>query len=362
MIDIRDVMPIEYIDDWEMRIKRQDALWHNEILDRPVVDFSFFQSNPDFPFPASKHASYEEWWLDVEYQAQLALAVAMNTAWMGDALPTLPPNLGPDFFAACYGGKLIFEEITSFIVPFLKNWDEADTLRFNWEHPYFLKVEDLYKAFLEIGRNRFYTGWPDIHAGGDCLVGFRGPANLAMDLIDERDAVKAGLKMVTKDFFRLYDHYYAKLAKAGQPCTGWPFIVSTKKWHVSSNDFSYMISPADFNDVFLEGLREENRSMEATVHHLDGPGCRRHLDSLLTIAEMNMIQWVYGAGRGRASDYIDLYKKIQAAGKGIQIQDLELDEVDIIMRELKPNGVWMHVNVTNAEQAEAVMKKIRKWK
>lgn len=362
MIDLKDVMPIADLDDWEMRLKRQDALWRGEILDRPFCHINFFELNPDFPFPQKTHATAEEFWLDTEYRAELALALVMNTAWMGDTLPTAFPDLGPDFFAACYGGQLRFTESTSFIVPFLKRWEDADDLRFDWRHPYFLKMEELYRAYLEIGKNRFYTGWPDLHPGGDCLVGFRGPANLAMDLIDDRAALQACLQRVTQDFLRVYDHYYTKLCRAGQPCTGWPDIVSTYKWHVPSNDFSYMISPADFDEIFLEGLREENRAMEANVHHLDGPGCRNHLDSLLGIAELNMIQWVWGAGRGRASDYLDLFRKIQAAGKGVQIQEVALDELDVILEALKPNGVWMHVNATNREEAAQVMQKIRRWK
>ena len=362
MIDLTDVMPIEHIDDWEMRIKRQDAAFRFEILDRPVVDLSFFEYNPDYPFPTKQHASFEEWWLDIDYQVELWLALTMGTCCMGDALPKFIPNLGPDFFAACYGGKMVFEQTTSFIEPFLKNWDDADKLEFDWKNPYFLKMEELYQAILEVGKNRFYIAWPDLHAGGDCLAGFRGPANLAMDLYDNREHIKISLKKVTQDFFRLYDYYYDKLTNASQPCTGWPGVVSTYKWHVPSNDFSYMISPKDFNGIFLEGLREENRYMEANIHHLDGPGCLRHLDSLLGINELNMIQWVFGAGRGRASDYIELYKKVQAAGKGLQFQDVEVDELDILISELRPEGVWMHVNTADREQSEAVLKKIRKWK
>jgi hypothetical protein len=102
--------------------------------------------------------------------------------------------------------------------------------------------------------------------------------------------------------------------------------------------------------------------MEANVHHMDGPGCMRHLDSLLAIDELEMIQWVHGAGRGRASDYMDLYKKIQAAGKGIQMMEVAFDELDILMEGLKPEGVWMHVDVAGRDEAEAVLKKFNKWK
>ena len=121
-----------------------------------------------------------------------------------------------------------------------------------------------------------------------------------------------------------------------------------------------MISPTCFDQLILEGLAEENRHFEANVHHLDGPGCRNHLDSILGIPDLDMIQWVYGAGNGRASDYIDLYRKIQAAGKGLHMV-IGLDELPVIMENLKPEGVWMSVSIGSPEQAEAVLKQVSKW-
>jgi len=361
MIDFKDIMPIDGIDDWEMRIKRQDAVWDNEVLDRPMVDITYLKLNPDYPFPESKHASYEEAWLDVDYQVQFSLAIVMNTAWEGDALPLVFPNLGPDFFAACYGGELVFKDITSFIKPFLNDWADMAGLALDRAHPYFQKMEALYDATLAADKNRFYTGWPDLHGGADCLVGFRGPQPMAMDLYDNRDFVRSALSGVTSDFLQVYDHYYHKLSEAGQPCAGWPFIVSSRKWHVPSCDFSYMISPADFDDFFLPGLRKEIRHMEAKVYHRDGPGSLNHLDSLLAVQGLNMIQWVYGEGNGRATDHLGIFKKIQSAGKSIQIQYVDMDEVDTIIDALKPNGVWMHVNAANDEEARAVLKKVKKW-
>jgi hypothetical protein len=99
---------------------------------------------------------------------------------------------------------------------------------------------------------------------------------------------------------------------------------------------------------------------DASIYHLDGPNAVQHLDSLLQIRELNAIQWVYGAGNGRASDWMHLYKKIQAAGKGIQLT-LEANELDYFMQELRPNGVWLKLWAGSKEEAEALLKKISTW-
>jgi hypothetical protein len=281
---------------------------------------------------------------------------------MGDSLPRAFPNLGPDYFPALYGGEINFEDRTSYIKPFLADWADADRLILSTEHPYWKKMEELYEAFLHVGKNSFYTGWPDLHQGADCLVGFRGPQKLAMDLFDEPEAIARMLERVSADFFNVYEHYYQKLTNAGQPSTSWTGIVSTRKWHVPSNDFSYMIGPEQFDDFFLEGLREECNYMEATVHHLDGTGCLRHLDSLLGIESLNAIQWIWGAGQGDVTDWMEVFKKVQAAGKGLQIYAIYPHHLDLLMEQLKPEGLWLQIcGATTEEEGEFLLKKISQW-
>jgi len=117
-----------------------------------------------------------------------------------------------------------------------------------------------------------------------------------------------------------------------------------------------------FDDVFLPGIARECRLAEASIYHLDGPQALTHLDSLLEIKELNAIQWVYGAGKGRASDWLHVYKKCQCAGKGIQLTAYP-DELDIIMENLKPEGVWLRVtDVKDEETALSMLKAISNWK
>src|SRR5690606_13364738 len=148
---------------------------------------------------------------------------------------------------------------------------------------------------------------------------FRDPQQFNIDLIESPAEVKRLIRRVTDLYFQIFDKSYNRLKAAGQACSTWPGIVSSYKWYVASNDFSCMISPEMFQTFFLPGLIEECRALEASLYHLDGPDALRHLDSLLAIPELDAIQWVYGSGHGRASDWIEVYQRCQAAGKGLQI-------------------------------------------
>ena len=121
-----------------------------------------------------------------------------------------------------------------------------------------------------------------------------------------------------------------------------------------------MVSKDVFDDVFLPGISEECRHLEASLYHLDGPQALTHLDSLLEIPELSAVQWVYGAGNGCASDWIDVYKRIRAAGKGIQV-GLRPEELDLFMDEFSPEGLWLGIDADSPAQAADLVKRVEQW-
>jgi len=356
------MMPIEHIPDWETRLARQDAFWRREVIGRPVACITLPRPNPDYPWPAPKQwATVRDRWMDAEYVAESALAGVMNTQYLGDALPQAWPNLGPEVFSAFFGCEMAYTETTSWSIPCLKDWSQVGALRFSEDSVYWKKIIEMMDALMAVGKGRFYTGITDLHGGGDAIAAFRDPLQLNVDLVESRREVKALLERVTDTFLRVYDYYHEKLRAAGHAISAFPGIVSSKKWYVPSNDFSCMISKEMFDEVFLPGIARECRHLEATIYHLDGPGALQHLDSLLGIEELNAMQWVYGEGHGRASDWIPLYRRCQAAGKGLQIS-VGLDELDLFMEHLRPEGLWLGLyGVRDAAQAQAVLKKLANW-
>lgn len=358
-----EVMELEGIDDLKKRLDRQDAFWDCAIIDRPVVTFSLPANNPDYPAPAGKtYATTRDRWMDAETIARWSVHHVRNTCFMGDAIPCASPNLGPEVFSAFFDMELEYGETTSWSTPNLKDWSEMDKVQFNENNFFWKKILEMTDTFLEIGRGHFFTGITDLHPGGDAIAAFRDPLEFNLDMIEHPEQVKVMVERVTEVFKKTFRCYADKLQASGQAITSWPGIVSRRRWYVPSNDFSCMISKAMFDDVFLAGIQEECRSLEASIYHLDGPGALQHLDSLLDIPELNAIQWVYGSGHGRATDWLHVYKRCQAAGKGIQLH-IGLDELDTIMKELKPEGVWMGLGgVADRAAGEAALKKIASWR
>ncbi len=357
-----EIMPIERIDDFEMRLKRQDAFWSREIIDRPVVHISLHSPDPKYPPPAvKKFSAQRDRWMDCEYYAEQQLHQVMNMKYLGDALPMAWPNLGPEVFSAFFGTELEYSDTTSWSIPNLLDWSDAGKIKFSTENLYWKKISEMTDCLLEIGKGNFYTGYTDIHPGGDALVAFRDPLNLNIDMIENTDAVKSLLGYVDDVFLDVFNYYADKLQSAGQAICSWPSIVSSKRYYVPSNDFSCMISNEMFKDVFLPGLTRECDDTEVSVYHLDGPGALQHLDSLLEIKSLDAVQWVPGAVNVHANVWLDVYKKCQHAGKGIQIF-AELEILDSLIENLRPEGVWMMLSgVNTAGEAEEAIRRIGKW-
>ena len=121
----------------------------------------------------------------------------------------------------------------------------------------------------------------------------------------------------------MYDHFDDMLKSKKQLSVSWMVIPSFGKMHIPSCDFSAMISNQQFIDFCLPILEEEVKPMTHNIFHLDGKGVARHLDIILSIPEIQAIQWVQGVGDDKhILQWIPLIKKIREVGKSV-VADLE---------------------------------------
>ena len=353
---------IDNIPDYEIRIKRQDYFFDNEIIDRPVVLIPVYK-----PYESKYKKDYKllrDKWLDFDFVSDCIIEQVENTEYYGDALPNIFPNLGPEILSAFCGCELEFGETTSWSIPIIDDWErDIDKIAFSEDNFYFKKINEFTDILLQKGVGKFYTGLTDLHPGGDAIAAFRDPERLNMDLIDDPDYVKEATLKFEPIYYKIFNYFYDKLIKNNQPCSTWHHIVSSRRFYIASNDFSCMISDRMFKEFFLQGIIDECKFYGNTIYHLDGPNALSHLDTLLEIKELNAIQWVPGAGLDVFSDDFNLpiLKKIQGAGKGIQFY-IRPNELDTIMENLKPQGVHLTVyTVKDKDEADNLLKRIKYW-
>ena len=347
--------------DYEQAQSRINAFWDNAETDRPMVFMTFPKPNAK-PFTQKQHATHKDFWLDFEYHAERAAHRAENTVFYAEAMPVFYPDLGPEIVSVWAGCPYHFGADTVWTEPCVFDW-EKDRAVIDMNHPMFKTLEKYTNILLEKAKGKFIIGLSDFHPGGDHLCAIRDAEQLAMDLLDCPDIVKVRLAASYKEYYPAFDHFVGILKDAGMPIASWMPVTSETCMYMPSNDFSYMISTDMFNEFFMDGLIEECRHYKQSIYHLDGPAALRHLDSILEIRELNGIQWVPGAGNEQIYPWLDVFKRILAAGKSVLAYPRNMDELRFLMDNLPAKGLGIHLQwgVENEDNARDLMKLIEKW-
>ena len=339
-----------------------EKFWNREPLSRPILNISAFAGEP-----YRKPESLEEKWLDEGYILDAAIHKHRNSYYVAEGVPSLFTNLGPGCLAACIGGNYELNDRTVWFDrhPIIDDWEAPPTIQCNPDSEMWRHVERIQDKTLSC--DEINTSITDIGGILDIICSLRGTENMLYDLYDYPDEVKKCTELVTELWFRAFDRQVEKIRGAGQTFNNWINIPSSKPWYPLQCDFSYMISPAQFEEFVLPHLVAQVNHMERSVYHLDGVGEIPHLDMLLDIDGLTGIQWVAGGGQPPLTDerWLSLYRKIQEKGKnlilmsGLSIRDLKGSER--LVKSLDPTGLYLAYTAGRKEYADQMLELVDKW-
>jgi hypothetical protein len=325
---------------------RFDAWWQGGIADRspitlPATPLAAAPTTDDSPRTPRQ---WREHWLHVEDRVDDAIARLQARGYPADNLPVLMPNVGPELTATLYGCELEFGPHTSWSTPIvhtLDDWHRLLEREPDFTGVYWQTIERMLGRACERCDGRYIVGLPDLHGNFDILAALRDPQQLCLDLVDAPE-------LVAKAALHVARGYNAALARAcdvvgplgGGYSTWTPFHASMPAY-LPSCDFWCMISADDARQHVMPAILEESRLLSRSLFHLDGPAALRHLDLLLEWKQLDAVQWVYGAGQEPASRWIDVYSRIRAAGKSVQLIAVDVDDACAVIRHLGLQGVWV---------------------
>jgi hypothetical protein len=351
---------LEFKPDAEEAMGRHEAWWHGQVIDRPPVWITAPSGADGPPYPKKTHESFRDRWFDTEYILDMVEAGLSRTAFLGDALPTWWPNLGPEVYSAFLGCPLEYTNETSWAVPILEDWSGLDDIEFDPENEYFLKIKEMTEAGLERAEGRFLVGYTDLHPGADGACAFRDPQQLCFDLVESPDMVRELLRRVQEPFEGVFDSFARRLQEAGHPVFSWLPVTGAGRVHIPSNDFSCMVSPQMMREFFIDLTIQECRMADRTVYHLDGRDAIKHLDLLLEIPELDAIQPTIGAGDVLDEAWMDVMRRTRAAGKSVHLGGT-WDTISQVIREFEPEGFFFSTGAGSVEDAEAIIDRIARW-
>ena len=306
-------MELEFKRDFEAVAGRWESFWRGE-NPRPLVSAIVPKAGVT-PVEKPRYAAGASG--DFGPVIDQLLRWAETHEFLGDAIPFVYVEFAADHFAALLGADLVFRdnEPGGWAVPFVDDLDGAE-IRFQRKGKWWRRTVEFVAALRARCDGKVLIASPTLVANLDALSAVRGAERLLFDMVENPAAVHRALGQITKGheeilsaLDELLDYpRYGSINRHGMYARG--------RLNLPQCDFSYMISPAMFREFAIPCLREEMRRFDGVEYHLDGPAAIRHLDALCELGDLDVIQWVPGAGNGESQDWSWLYRQIDSLGKG----------------------------------------------
>jgi hypothetical protein len=282
--------------------------------------------------------------------------------YLAESIPFYAPDFGPDQFAAFLVGTALksdpssLEHNTNWFEALVDSW-EGFKAGIDFDGPVWKGVLGYAKAIGEAARGKYLVGVCDLHSNMDALSALRDPQNLCLDILDCPELLDEAMRGVRKLYPFVYDSIReASGIDSSTGSLGWIPFWCEGRFAVLQCDFMCMVGPDAFDRFIRPALEEEAAFLDHCVVHVDGVGALRHLDGILSIGDIDAVQWVPGDGRPPMHEWLDVLKRVQAAGKGLQIYGVSPEQVKLLHRELSPEGVAYCVNASDAREVRELLK------
>jgi len=335
----------------------------------PERELPFCQPNaPKAPKPTKGQKTIpvpkdpEKMWLDPELRFRAAEYQIANTFYGGEAFPCYDPHLGPGNLAAFIGAKPFFSETDAW---FTASMDDIHIpISFDENNEWFKKQMELIEYGARHAQGRFLVAFPLLSENLDILAHLRSATNILTDMALEPDAVKLRVAEINVAFRKSAEKIFSAIKdENGGNCYSTFDIWAPGRTAVIECDLSSMHSAEMYADIALPALIEQCEHLDYIMYHLDGSQCLQHLDHILSIEKMRIVQWTPDSGQPGGGDpkWYLLYKKIKDAGKGVQAIWIKPEEIDPLFNAIGPEGVFLQIRVKTESDARRLLDRCAKW-
>ena len=336
---------------FDQSAKRWEAYWHHDLTDRSILIASLAKPG----FTPHAHVTYRDRvYGNLDIIMNNTLDNARNTLWLGDSIPNFWASLGTHEIASFCGYE------TEWAADGLdmnwckhadRNWDEILPIRLDKTGFWWKRTVEVYEKTKQILQGRLIPYSMDFHTNLDLLLSIRGDAELCIDSLDCPDMVDKGIEDACEVFKDLWE-----LFKAVSGCEEYGYfcsLYSEKPTTSLACDFSALIGPELFHRWGVAALTYESELVgDRTVYHWDGPDAIKHCDDLLAIKNIHTLSYVPSPYTYH-TEFIELYQKCQAAGKGIYFAGSP-EEIKQAYPLLNPALTVYQANVAGMEEFDAL--------
>lgn len=330
---------------------KNHELWWNGKLGRPLVKAELAGAYPRTPCdtPVLSQANCHDFSLTPAQIVDAWDARLSEYEFCGDSFPFVNLDcFGPGVVAAFCGAQL--DNSTGQV--WFHNPDKRDIAEV---HAYYDKnniwvnrIKDIIREGINRWQGSVIIGFPDLGGVLDIAASLVGTEELLFALIEQPDEVKRLSCEIQSAWYEAY-YDFADLLKEQGAFSDWNGLLSPTHSYITQCDFSIMINSEMFGEFVLPWLKNDTERLDNVIYHLDGANALHHLDDLLSVQKLKAVQFVAGAGAPGPLEWIDVFKKIDAAGKRVMLTGKK-EEFPDVMKELSGISTYARYRFSQNEK------------
>jgi hypothetical protein len=350
---------------WDKVHENYEAWWGGT-LERPLVISTLQGADPGREQPPAPLLTQETCtdfrWSAEELVDRIDYELS-KTVYLADSFPYFNMDcFGPGVLAAMLGAKL--DNSSGRVWFFPQEEMEIKDIHFSYDpdNRWLKRIKEVYQAAVDRWQGQVLIGMTDLGGGLDVVSSFRPSEKLLFDLYDHPDEVERLTWEAHELWHRVYNELNEIIAPVTPGYSDWSMIYSAKPTYILQCDFSYMISPKMFKRFGLPELDASCKRLPRSFYHLDGPGEIPHQDMILSIPELGGMQWIPGDGAPDCSQWPEIYQKIHAAGKCMQVLGDDFDILDAVIEQIgTPKGIHFRGISAPIEKEAQIREKLTKY-
>ena len=368
-----------YKEDWEKARENLKAFWSGEDIGRPLASIMSPRTSRSAAFPELHNGPWvgplekadpddpyiEKWWRDPEENLKRMLYWFENTHFGAEAVPATYVNWGASAAAAFFGSEPQFLKTSVWYRRVIEDWD---TWRWEFDenaNVWWKNIWEIINCLNEHADGRYFVGMPEFGNAADNLSLMRGMDDLAVDCMEEPEKIEEAITFMEGHWVSLHEKLYQLTVKTNDVGGVHPWISLGAPGRIDqlACDFSSILSPELFREIFVLDLEKMGNWTEYGMYHLDGPACiKHHLDTLLELDCIKAIEFTPGAGAlpTLSEDYIPLYRRILEHGKKLYLL-AQPHEVEPLCRLLPRKGLFLSTFTHSPAETEKLIENMYIW-
>ena len=355
-------MSLLYKPDWEEAQEHFLAWWKGEAFGRAALAVTAPRADALLIEPPPPPADPVQRWTDLDYISALNEYRHATTFYGGEAFPIWNGGYpGHTAIPAYLGCPTTLDMETSWWDPVLTedDWD-VRSLRLDREGRWWQFTLDLLRRAVQECAGKSIPSIGAFGGCGDTLAALRGTERLLIDVATVPDRVREAELYLMEMCIEVYETFYRIIHETAGGSTCWFALWSPGRFYSAQCDFSYMISPQMFRDLFLPAIERQTQYLDHTVYHVDGICAFAHVLALLELPRLQALQILPGAGKPSPLHYLDTLRLVQAKGRRLHIT-IPPDEVETALGLLSARGLFIQTHCESEEQARALLGNAEKW-